>query len=428
MNGPITETAGFAPSPVSVTVQPSPSGRSFAVDGTTYTTAQTFTWISGSSHTIATTSPQSGGPGVQYPWNSWSDGGSISHTVTATSAITYTANFTTQYFLTMNAGTGGSVSPGSAWYNSDKVVPISAIASNGHAFNSWTGTGNGSFSGNSSSTTVTMNGPIAETASFGLPELSSKQLTGMTLDDGMVSFSLNGPAGSNYVLQVSADLVNWVNRFVKTIPSSGSITVTEAMAGYSQRYYRAVTNDQEPFVLQPGPLDGKDIWTTSYYSYAPGGSTPGGGLNEYQLRVGGWADSYYSLLEFDLADLPTDATSAVLYLYCFSQSGGGTPMYLDLITQAWDWRTQGTGRDHERLWWADKPTTSLWNDSLPTPASGQWYAVDVTTLYNSWQNGTYPNYGVELRPVLNSNNNFNNFYSSDYADDLSLRPKLVITK
>ena len=84
MNGPITETASFTQNPVQVTVQTNASGRTFTVDGTTYTAAQSFSWQPGSSHTIATTSPQSGGTGVQYLWKSWSDNGTISHTVAPT--------------------------------------------------------------------------------------------------------------------------------------------------------------------------------------------------------------------------------------------------------------------------------------------------------------------------------------------------------
>ena len=64
---------------VSVTVQGNPSGVSFTVDGTTYTAGLTFTWVSGSSHPIATTSPQRGGTGVQYLWSNWSDGGDVPH-------------------------------------------------------------------------------------------------------------------------------------------------------------------------------------------------------------------------------------------------------------------------------------------------------------------------------------------------------------
>ena len=102
MNGPITENASFTHDPVQVTVQTSPAGLSFSVDGTTYTAAQTFSWQSGSSHTIATTSPQSGGTGVRYVWMNWSGGGAISHPVAPTTNKIYTANFTTQYYLTMS--------------------------------------------------------------------------------------------------------------------------------------------------------------------------------------------------------------------------------------------------------------------------------------------------------------------------------------
>jgi len=54
------------PSSISVTVQTGPAGLSFSVDGVPYTTTQVFSWTPGSNHTIATTTPQSGGTGTQY--------------------------------------------------------------------------------------------------------------------------------------------------------------------------------------------------------------------------------------------------------------------------------------------------------------------------------------------------------------------------
>ena len=53
--------------------------------------------------------------------------------------------------------------------------------------------------------------------------------------------------------------------------------------------------------------------------------------------------------------------------------------------------------------------------------------MDITDLYNAWQGGAYPNYGVQFRPLYNSNNNFDDFYSADYLGDSSLRSKLVVT-
>src|SRR5262249_30836688 len=149
-----------------VTVQTSPAGLGFTVDGTTYSAGQTFSWVSGSSHTIASSSPQSGGTGIQFLWKNWSDGGAISHTVAPTSNTTYTVNFTKQYFLTMTASTGGTVSPVSGWKNSGSSVKITGTPKTGYSFTSWDGTGTGSVSGTANPANITMGGPISETATF----------------------------------------------------------------------------------------------------------------------------------------------------------------------------------------------------------------------------------------------------------------------
>ena len=166
MNGPITETASYTQNPVQVIVQTNPAGLAFTVDGTTYSSTQTFSWVPGSSHIIATTSPQSGGTGVQYVWTNWSDGGAISHTVTPALNKTYTATFRTQYFLTMVHGTGGTVTPASGWKNSGAAVTIAARPSTGYSFDSWTGTGTGSYSGTANPVSITIGGPITEAATF----------------------------------------------------------------------------------------------------------------------------------------------------------------------------------------------------------------------------------------------------------------------
>jgi hypothetical protein len=154
----ITASGTGVPTYVSVTVQANSTGRSFGVDGANYTKAQTFSWVSGSRHTIATSSPQNGGTGIQYVWSNWSDGGALSHIVSPTNGTTYTANFTTQYFLTMNAGTGGGVSPASGWYDSGTSVPIAAATNTCNSFSGWTGSGSGSYTGTNNPAGVVMDG------------------------------------------------------------------------------------------------------------------------------------------------------------------------------------------------------------------------------------------------------------------------------
>jgi len=184
---------------VQVTVQTNPPGRFFTVDGTTYSTSQTFAWVPAFSHTISTTSPQNGGAGIQYAWTSWSDGGGMSHTVAPIANTTYTANFTTQYFLTMNSGTGGTVTPLSNWFNSGQTVVITASPSSGYSFNGWTGSGPGSFTGASNPANITMNGPISETAGFILNATARK-----------TPFDFDGDAKTDTTIYRPSDGTWWI--------------------------------------------------------------------------------------------------------------------------------------------------------------------------------------------------------------------------
>src|SRR5580704_1468051 len=102
---PATQNVQLVPNGVSYafTVMTVPSGLNITIDGTTYPAPQTFTWPAGSVHTLAVNTPQ-GSAGTQYVFNSWSDGGALSHTITAPAANgSYAASFSTQYLLTTNA-------------------------------------------------------------------------------------------------------------------------------------------------------------------------------------------------------------------------------------------------------------------------------------------------------------------------------------
>ena len=107
MDGPKSVTANFTAQPaVTQTVQTSPAGLSYSVDGVTYSSPHQFQWVPQSAHTIAATSPQDGPSGTRYVFSSWSDNGAMSHTVAAPpSPGTYTANFGTQYYLQLPAST-----------------------------------------------------------------------------------------------------------------------------------------------------------------------------------------------------------------------------------------------------------------------------------------------------------------------------------
>lgn len=169
--GVTTETAIFSSSAVQTTITSSPAGSGYVtVDGSAVTTPQTYAWAVGSTHTIAAISPVSCGTGCQYIFTSWSDGGAQSHSVTVSSTTTVTANFKQQYYLTtsVSGGTGGTTSPNSGWYDAGTSVPLSVTADGSYIFESWAGSGTGSYTGTAGDSSVTMNGPITEQATFAI--------------------------------------------------------------------------------------------------------------------------------------------------------------------------------------------------------------------------------------------------------------------
>ena len=197
MNAAATVTANFAGT-VSITVTSAPTGLTVTVDGTNCTTpCAAVQWTPGSNHTIA--AANQGGTSTQYAFASWSDGGAASHPVTApSSATTYTATFTTQYYLTMVASpTGeGSVTPASGWVNAGSVT-VTATANGGYQFMGFSG----ALSGTTSPQTLTINAAATVVATF------------------------NGTPGANNTTSYSYDLLNHLTGVSMT---RGGVTQTRA--------------------------------------------------------------------------------------------------------------------------------------------------------------------------------------------------------
>jgi hypothetical protein len=218
---------------VSVTVTTNPANLSITVDGVTATAPQSYNWVVGSEHTIATSTPQNVTGGTEQVFSTWSDGGAISHSVTApSSSATYTANFTTQYQLTMVASPSadGSVTPTSGQYfASGASIPVTATANSGFAFNNWTSTG-GSFGSNTSaSTTFTMPSAAATVTGNFIP--ATVQITITTIPANLLVSVDNGAF-------TAAPLVeSWVigssHTIATTSPQSGGTGIQYAFSGWS---------------------------------------------------------------------------------------------------------------------------------------------------------------------------------------------------
>ena len=181
----------FADALAAVTIDTVPPNLLLVVDGATNMAPVLTNWVLGSGHILSAIPVESGSPGTEFVWDSWSNGGLISNQVSPASAITnYIARFTTQYFLTMDWTPGGGVDPGSSWYDAGTAVPIAAAPALGASFTGWTGTGAGAFSGSNNPAIVTMNGPVTEVASF--TRTNGRGLRVVVNGPGTVSPNLSG--------------------------------------------------------------------------------------------------------------------------------------------------------------------------------------------------------------------------------------------
>src|SRR2546428_663239 len=80
-----------------ITVTTSPVGLPVTVDGNTMPSPVQNTWLTGSTHSIGTTSPIPINATSRHIWTGWSDGGAISHVIVADVGQTITASFKKQY-------------------------------------------------------------------------------------------------------------------------------------------------------------------------------------------------------------------------------------------------------------------------------------------------------------------------------------------
>lgn len=160
---------------VTLSMEPSIPGAGVKLDGLSYDSQQlpvTFIWTVGSQHELEVEAMIEDGSGIRYVFAEWNDGPTTTtRTVTASSSLTYTAKFKTQYLLTVKSPMGDP--QGSGWYDAGSMVSFSVrspaplegfmgILGSKYVFDHW--------SGDSTSTTATasftMNGPKVVTAEW----------------------------------------------------------------------------------------------------------------------------------------------------------------------------------------------------------------------------------------------------------------------
>ena len=162
--------------------------------------------------------------------------------------------------------------------------------------------------------------------------------------------------------------------------------------------------------IQPDGTTGTDAW------YRFNANLPGGlaGNDDESLRVG---NRDLSAIKFDLTGLPAFAKAAYVELFHYQTSrsdpnliGADIPVYLP--TNAWT--ETNAAIDELELF-----------SIFDAPSVGGWFRIDVTDLYNRWQEGSLENHGLFFT-LAETVSPTSYFYSSDYAGDPNLRPKLTV--
>jgi List-Bact-rpt repeat protein len=258
--GPPNFLYGSPAGTIPVTIETNPSGRSFSIDGATFTSTQVLNWTPGSTHMIATTTQS--GSGTQYVWNTWSDGGATSHTIAPSTATTYTANFTTQFLLSASVAGSGTIAvdpvSASGYYDSGTSVELTATATGSGTFANWSG----DLSGGVNPQSVTMSAPRTVTASFEPPGGSSASfLTGFALNSPPQRNDFSGWIGMKLTVGSSPLTVTALGRLcltgnsgthiVKLVRANDGIDVPGAAASISMA---GGTAAQVQYVILPSPI------------------------------------------------------------------------------------------------------------------------------------------------------------------------------
>ncbi len=340
-----------------ITVTSTPLGLSLSADGIPCTAPCALQWIQGSPHTVAVATPQAGAAGVQYAFANWSDGGAPSHSISGpASATTYTANFTTQYLMTtvVTPATAGTISPGSAFFNSGASVPVGASANNSAQFSGFSG----ALSGVATPQTLTMNGPSTVTANFSLtPDFTVSFNTPQNLYplsinpgnqdpigilvgsvagfSGPVNLTVSGLPSNYFVLEGSTELF-------LTIPSSApptqytvAVTGTSGSLSHTAQFTLSVTGPGPRFGVSVSPGI-QTVGAGSTTSYTAIVNPSGGFTGTVPLSVSGQPAG--SIVSFNPSSVVTPGVSTL----SVTVPSGTTGTYFLTITGAANGQTSST--------------------------------------------------------------------------------------
>ena len=235
-----------------------------------------------------------------------------------------------------------------------------------------------------------------------------------------------------------------ITSYRDTTAKPGATYTYKVVVNGNETNSRTVTmpaDGQATKLLRPDPSAGNDTYFTYRSDLV---ECTNRGVSD-RFKVGTDVNSIFrSLLRFDLADIPIDATvtNATLSLWHPDVTASALTVNLHRATSPWQ---EGTSKDTcsgDGATWYESDGGVRWTQdggdfdssvaaslSVPTGQAAGWHAYNLTTLAQAWAHGDYPNDGLLLKAADEtiSAGKFIDYYTSDFAVAPTLRPKLAIT-
>ncbi|MCI4352415.1 MAG: hypothetical protein L3K14_03400 [Thermoplasmata archaeon] len=196
--------------------------------------------------------------------------------LTVLTGTTYDVPFVPTFQVTVIASRGGTVAPSgsSFWLAPGAKASFTATAATGFAFESWTGSGPGSYTGTNHTANVTASGPIVETANF-IP-LPPARFNVTITETGL-------PAGTLWTAVVGGTGYSSVTATI-SVPNSYSCAVSGPLGQYSLNVPFAFVNGTPGVRFVPNAYPGTVcggttlpvVFQTQFYLTI--GATPGGNV------------------------------------------------------------------------------------------------------------------------------------------------------
>lgn len=276
-------------------------------------------------------------------------------------------------------------------------------------------------------------------------------VSGMSVPDGWLNdyevgeFKFPPPSAHDSSAEFSVNHNAACKRYAKTVNGVQYLYTGVSAVWLNSAVYPVVIDPD--LNLQPDPTDGKD---TSIYAGA-GNSNRGISV---QLNFGMQWAKYRALIQLVVSSIASGATidSADLSLYISYAMHNDTynhsvhrslvewyeGIYDDADPDAGEiysstWNARARTKAGDVLAWGaqggqsgtDYAATATATTAITTAST--WKSWDIKADVTAWVEGTATNYGIWLIADNESNESCKGFYSSDYTDDTSLRPKLAVT-